>query len=267
MKNPEDYKSFMKSLAEIKAQVAQEHPQQAKNAGFMNVYAAQRMMQMAYKDNPALLPVIAPKVGQLLGLGPEETKILSEVPLDQPLSAVTGQPIGTAMPGAPTGATRSSAQMGERVLTEMPRIKQEVAAATGSLGPVQGRTTMAFLLGKVGSTGDPGLDKSLSTLKGDLTFLTSASAKFHINSVRAMEEFDRLISSGKSSEEAIQGTLDSMEQWAKTAAGQQHGAGERGGTGGSNDAPPEGADVKVPGKDGKMYWGNSKTKQIYGEAK
>ena len=229
MKNPEDYRSFIKSLAEIKAQVAKDNPTQAKNAGFMNVYAAQRMMEMAYKHDPALLPVIAPKVGQLLGLGPEETQILAQVPLDQPLSAVTGQPIGTAMPGAPTGATRSSAQMGERVLTEMPRIKQEVAAATGSLGPVQGRATMGFLLGKVGSTGDPALDKSLSTLKGDLTFLTSASAKFHINSVRAMEEFDRLISAGKSSEEAIQGTLDSMEQWARTAAGQQHGAGERGG--------------------------------------
>jgi hypothetical protein len=25
--------------------------------------------------------------------------------------------------------------------------------------------------------------------------------------------------------------------------------------------------VQVPGADGKMYWGNSKTKQLYGEVK
>lgn len=28
--------------------------------------------------------------------------------------------------------------------------------------------------------------------------------------------------------------------------------------------PPSGADVQVKGKDGKMYWGNSKTKQVLG---
>lgn len=35
---------------------------------------------------------------------------------------------------------------------------------------------------------------------------------------------------------------------------------------GNPDSPPPGADVKVPGKDGKMYWGNSKTKEIIGPA-
>ena len=37
--------------------------------------------------------------------------------------------------------------------------------------------------------------------------------------------------------------------------------------GASDGGKPPDADVKVPGKDGKMYWANSKTKTVYGEAK
>lgn len=95
---------------------------------------------------------------------------------------------------------------------------------------------MAFLLGTVGSTGDPQKDQQLNELRSDLTFAGSASAKFHINSVRAMEQFDKLAQAGKNTAPAIQGFLNSVESWASTAAKQERGYGEQG-----VPKPPEGA--------------------------
>lgn len=153
---------------------------------------------------------------------------ISQVPLDQPLSPATGQPIGTRMPGAPTQSTRAQAQVAARVLQEMPAVRTEVTDAAENLGPAKGRLLIGFLLGTVGSTGDAETDRKLNKLRTDLAFASSASARFHLNSVRAMEQFDKLVSSGKSSPNAIQGFLDSVEEWAKTAKGQELGYGERG---------------------------------------
>lgn len=201
------------------------------------LYTLSRMMQMGYSDNPAMLGAMgdfAKAAG--VNLPPSTIKILSQIPHDQPLSPTTGKPIGTHYPGAPTGSTRSQAQTAQRVLSELPRLKQEVNDAANNLGPIQGRKTMAFLLGTVGSTGDPQKDQQLNELRSDLTFAGSASAKFHINSVRAMEQFDKLAQAGKNTAPAIQGFLNSVESWASTAAKQERGYGEQG-----VPKPPEGA--------------------------
>jgi hypothetical protein len=214
--------------AEASAKKASGATGTGKLSGF-GAYALYRMAAEGYTHNPELLKAI-PAFAKALGvdLPPEISKVLQTVPHDQPLSATTGQPIGTSMPGAPTGATRSQAQTAQRVLTELPRLKSEVNAAASDLGPIQGRRTMAFLLGMVGSTGDPKKDEQLNELRSDLTFAGSASAKFHINSVRAMEQFDKLAQAGKNTAPAIQGFLDSVQSWATTAAKQERGYGETG---------------------------------------
>lgn len=232
--NPADYAKFLEAFEGAKAAAKAAHPNASKNASIMSLYAAKSILQMGYRENPAILPIASQMIGTILGqqgvhLTPDQLQVLATVPTDQPLSPTTGNPIGLSMPGAPTGATRSQAQTAQRVQTEMPRLRQAVTAAADSLGPAKGRLLIGFLLGQVGSTGDPAMDRQLSALRTDLTFAGSASAKFHINSVRQAEAFESLISAGKSPAEAIQGFLDSVQQWANTAAAQVQGYGERGG--------------------------------------
>lgn len=205
------------------------------------LYTISRMMQMGYKDNPAILSAMgefAKAAG--MNLQPETIRLLSQIPTDQPLSPTTGAPIGTGMPGAPTGATRNQAQTAQRVLDELPRLQTEVQQATNDLGPVKGRAVMGYLLGTVGSTGDPQKDQQLNQLRTDLTFAGSASAKFHINSVRAMDQFEKLANTGKNTAPAIQGFLNSVKSWATTAAKQERGYGETPATSGGSSSSPKG---------------------------
>lgn len=225
-RDPENYEKFQSAMERIKSQGG-------KNTGFMTMYAMYRLLQTAYHENPALLPAVNEMFKKVMansGMPLPEGFDISKVPLDQPLSPVTGQPIGTRMPGAPTSGTRQQAQVAARVLDEMPTIRAEVTNAAKDLGPAKGRLLIGFLLGTVGSTGDKEQDRKLSRLRTDLTFASSASARFHLNSVRAMEQFDKLVSAGKSSPDAIQGFLDGVEEWAKTAKQQELGFGERGAT-------------------------------------
>lgn len=202
-----------------------------KLSGF-GAYALYRMAAEGYTHNPELLKAI-PAFAKALGidLPPDIEKVLSTVPHDQPLSATTGQPIGTSMPGAPTSGTRVAAQNAQKFLEEYPRISAEVRAAAPDLGPVEGRKVIGFLLGTIGSTGSSQADRKLSKLRTDLTFVGSNAAKFHVNSVRQAELFDKLAAAGKNTAPAIQGFLDSVKSWATTSANQIKGYGETGSTG------------------------------------
>ena len=218
-------------MAAAKQKAASSGP--AKNASFMSIYAIYRMMDEAYKYNPAFLPLIgalAPQVFAKAGMSvpPQFAAILGQVPTGQPLSPETGEPIGTAMPGAPTVATRNQAQMAARVLPAIPEIRAEIARNAHYLGPIEGRTNMAFLLGRVGSTGDPQKDRQLSELKTNLSMLATAASRFHLNAVKAMDEILALSNAGKDSSEALNGFLDSMSEWAERAQAQEQGHGENG---------------------------------------
>ena len=208
------------------------------NTSGLGMMAVARIIEEASRLNPELgklLPGILAKEGIQIPAGAN----ITGTPLGQPLSPETGQPIGTAMPGAPTVQTRNQAQMGSKVLAEMPATKQMVKDLSGYLGPVQGRANVAFLLGKVGSTGDAQKDRQLSALRTNLTMMSSAAAKFHLNSVRAMEEFEKDADSGKDSAPALNGFLDQIQEWAQTAQKPERGYGETapatgGGTGQNN---------------------------------
>jgi hypothetical protein len=190
-------------------------------------------MDMAYQYNPDLLPQIAPIAQQVfqnahLATPPALGKVLSEVPLGQPVSPFTGGPIGMRMPGAPTTPTRSQAQTAARTLQELPRIREEVTNLAQYLGPGEGRKNIGFLLGRVGTTGDKTKDQTLSQLRTDMRLLSSAAARFHLNSVRAMDEIAQGADLGKDSASAILGFMDSIQYWANRAAQQQAGFGEAG---------------------------------------
>lgn len=219
MKDPQDYEKFQRAMAAAKASTP------GKNTGFMNAFAAYRLLDYATRYNPSLLPTIGPQLAKMLG-DPSMGSSFSQVPLDQPLSPETGQPIGTAMPGALTASNRTAAQNAEKFLKEYPRISKEVEASTTDLGPVKGRMVMGYLLGTVGSTGNPQADERLSKLRTDLKFVGSNAAKFHINSVKEAENFDNLVAVGKSPAAAIQGMLDAVKGWASTAQNQGRGYGE-----------------------------------------
>jgi hypothetical protein len=221
MANPGSYIGFQKALEETKAQVAAEHPQLAKNAGVMQLYAAQKFLNEAYTRNPKLLPVIAPMIGKILGLSPEDIAVLGQVPTDQPLSPTTGDPIGTSMPGAPTGSTRTQAQTADRVLTEIPNIRKGISAISNELGPEMGRWN-EFMTGSYGA-GDPRFEN----LRANMQFLNSAAAKFHLNSVEAVKEFNQLASAGKMTPGVLNAYIDAVSNWANTARNQELGAGEK----------------------------------------
>jgi hypothetical protein len=218
----------------------------------LGTYAMVRLLDWATKYNPELLKMM-PEILKGAGLNMPAGMNLRGIPAGLPQNEA-GQVIGTATPGAPTTQTRTAGQAAQRVITEMPRIRKEVDDLKGYLGPGEGRLNIGFLLGKVGSTGDPHKDQVLSQLRTDLVFMHSAAAKFHINSVRAIDDFEKTAEAGKDSAQALQGALDSIEPWAKTAAKQ--GRGE-----------PSNAEVQVhqgyeytKGSDGLWHRGN-KAKQ------
>ena len=194
---------------------------------FGPAFLAYHLMNQAYQENPALLPILAPVLSKMFSasgepMGPEAQKILAKPPEGQPLSPETKNPIGLHMPEAPTGATRAQAQTAARVVTELPRIRKEVQSLGSELGPIQGRWN-EFLTGKVG-TGDPRFEQ----LRTDMEFLSAAAAKFHLNSVRAVDKFDTLAQTGKMTAPVLNGFLDAMEKWAVTAQTQERGYGQSG---------------------------------------
>jgi len=226
MADPKNYEKFEKETAEAKQS-------KAKNASTGAVYAIYRMMEAGYKNNPEILPLvasIAPQVFANAGMKvpPGLAEALGKVPLDQPLSPVTGQPIGTSMPSAPTGGTRTAAQSAIRALPIITELRQQIKDSAQSLGPISGRVSVKYLLGKAGSTGDPQKDKELSSLRTNLALLSTLTAKFHINSVRAMTKIEELADAGKDSSAAIGGFLDEVEKRAKDTQAQESGYGESG---------------------------------------
>ena len=230
--------------AEGQKKWGEEYDKLAANSGQrqtgIGTLAKMRALDWATKYEPALIPHFLQALGGDVGAGglpPGAAQIPAGMPTDE-----QGKPIGTALPGAPTPTTRSQGQMAEKVLDRIPDVRKEIESLKTYLGPGEGRLNVGFLLGKVGSTGDPQKDRALSTLRTDIGLMASAASRFHINSVKAMENMESLANAGKDSAPALQGAIDGIEKWAKDAANQG-----RGRPVGQNAAPerpkgvPEGA--------------------------
>src|SRR5690348_1128824 len=169
--NPATQKPYTRTEAihEVEQQAA---AMKGAYGSFGPAYLAARVLNDAYQKNPALLPILAPVLAQMLssvpggegapgagtpGAGaPGKTsnteKVLAAVPAGQPVDQATGKPIGLSQPGAPTGTTRSAGQFAEKALARLPEIRDEIKGLDADLGPLHGRGA-EFLLGKVGSSG------------------------------------------------------------------------------------------------------------------
>lgn len=238
MADPQDYQKF------LSAQQAAKGLYRGAYGQFGPAFLAYHMLNQAYSMNPALLPVIAPTLSKMFAaagepLSPDAQKVIATPPLGQPLSPETGAPIGLHQPEAPTTQTRNQAQTAARVISEYPDTQKLVQDAAQYLGPVQGRINVAFLLGKVGSTGDPNKDKALQALRTSLEFNASAASRFHLNAIKSLEHFEALADAGKDSTAALQGFLDEMNKWATTSQKQEVGFGEQNTSG----TPPPGSKI------------------------
>lgn len=228
--DPKTYDEYLAAQAKSKG---------AGRGSIMSPYAAVRMYDTAIRSNPAMLPLAeqfiknwAAQNGMTLPPGLN----ISEVPAGQPRNE-EGTPIGTMMPGAPTGQTRTAGQFADKALLAIPRIRPEINSLSKEIGPVSGRMAH-FLVGDIGSSGDPQFDEKYSKLRTDITFLTSNAARFHLNSVRAVQEFLKLADAGKASAASLNGFIDGMEEWAKDA--KKVGEGNQP----ENNNPPAGAKIR-----------------------
>jgi len=230
--------------------------------GALGQYAPVRLltslMQTAYKDNPALLPVLKPLMSKIMAQygGEGAADVMAEIPEGQP-HASSGSAIGLSMPEAPTGATRSRGQFAGEVLPTMQEAGVEVQKLGDKLGPFMGRIS-DLLTSKIGAYGP-----EFSGLQSDLHNIATGWGRLHGNSVETMKQFTDDLNASKDPANLAE-KLRHYERQAKIY--------KTGGTGRPDElpkdpaqsGPPQGADVQVKGHDGKMYWGNSKTKQVLG---
>ena len=203
MRDPAQYQEFMAEMAKIKGGGKAE---QGAYGGFGPAFMAYRMLQSAYNENPALLPIIAPKVAQILG-EPGAAAQLAQVPAGQPRDD-QGNPIGRMMPGAPTGATRSRGQFAEAIRPAISDASKEITQLGDQLGPFQGRWN-EFYQGKLGADAP-----QYAGLRTELHNVATAWMRLHANSDAAREDFLKTLRTAQTPADLIS-SLNSIDQQAQ----------------------------------------------------
>lgn len=136
----------------------------------------------------------------------------------------------------------------EDILTRRPEL----------FGPVAGRLTEAKAA--FGSN-DPDVAK-LMTIEHQLGMV--AQGAHGMRSAQGVQSAAQSLTNGfKNSPDATKAALEAARASVRTFLSNSQNPGQ---PRAEAVAPPVGADVKVTGADGKLYWGNSKTKQILGPA-
>lgn len=219
-KNPQSFEAFQKFMHSFT-------PKGSRGAGF-SPYAAILAMRYASQENPGIMPIAAQMTAQAfkgagINLTPEEVSKMSGVPEGQPISPETGNPIGTAMPEAPTQAIRTSAQ-GAQTLENM--INQNIlpaldeASRSGEVGPMSGRV-QDFLLRKVGNPDSPAA-KLQATLDAVGPML---GRMYGFHSAQYAHNFSAFLNT-RMTPDALKGYLQGVTEHAKTAEAAQRGYGE-----------------------------------------
>ena len=244
MANPSQYQAFEKAMTAAKAKPESD----AKNGGFMSAFAAVRALQLAYTHNPDLLPVLAPVLthvfqAQGIPMPANAQEIFSSMPTGQPQNE-QGRAIGTGMPGAPTGATRSRGQFAESVLSSIDNAVSQIQQLGDKLGPMSGRFNELYI-GEIGAYGP-----EFSGLQTTLHNIGTAWMRLHADSESARQDFLHALSSAKDAANLI-ANLQAIDRQAKDYVKQGQG---RGGQGSNPPAAPGGGqpEVWVRDKNGKL---------------
>ena len=166
--------------------------------GVLGQYAPVRLLQgllnTAYNDNPALLPIVGKLASQIMsqyGVNPAQAESqIGTMPAGQPQGSEGGA-IGLRMPEAPTGTTRSRGQFAGEVLPTMREAGEEIDKLGDKLGPFMGRVS-DLVTGKVGAYGP-----EFSALQTDLHNIATGWGRLHGNSVETMKQFYDDLNSSK----------------------------------------------------------------------
>ena len=233
MRDPSKYQEFMAAMNQAKPSKAL----QGAYGGFGPAMLASRMLNAAYSENPALLPVLAPMLAKMLqqpGETPEQTQALestiAKVPTGQPQNA-EGTAIGLRMPEAPTGGTRSRGQFAQAVLPSIAQAKKEIDGLGVELGPMQGRWNEMYV-SKVGAFGP-----QYSKLQTELKNIGTAWMRLHANSESARQEFEGVLR-GAQSPANLEANLDAIAEQAQDYV--KEGQGKPGELGGGAAGPKAG---------------------------
>lgn len=183
----------------------------------------------------------------------------------KPGSQVAGDAIspgGLNTINTPTSQSRNMAEMAATVLPMAQSVKQEIASLAQSIGPAAGRWNE--LMVNKGGADFP----EFSGLDTDLDLLSSAIVRTHFGArggQQYREELRKMLGEAQSPDDLL-ARIDHADGWLEGYA-HMNDRGKGGAAppvGHVQAAPPQGADVQVKGADGKMYWGDSKTKQVLG---
>lgn len=166
--------------------------------GVLGQYAPVRLLQgllnTAYNDNPALLPLVGQLAKQIMGqygVNPGQAQeVMGGTPEGQPQNE-TGGTIGLRMPEAPTGTTRTRGQFAGELIPTMEQASKEIDSLGDQLGPFMGRIS-DLVTGKIGAYGP-----KFSGLQTDMHNIATGWGRAHGNSEKVMEAFYNDLNSAK----------------------------------------------------------------------
>lgn len=220
--------------------------------GVLGQYAPVRLLQgllnTAYNDNPALLPIVGKLASQIMaqyGISPQQAEsTLGATPEGQPQSS-EGANIGLKMPEAPTGMTRSRGQFAEAVLPSMDDAKTEIQKLGDKLGPMAGRYN-ELATGRIGAFGP-----EFAGLQTTLHNIATAWMRLHANSDNARQDFINQLKAAQDPAN-LAAVLDSIEKQATDYVAQGKGR-----TANQTWAAPKDAPA-APKEDGKYLYDGDK---------
>ena len=122
---------------------------------------------------------------------------------------------------ATPGQTRAREDLASRVSSHFDDIEHMLDEANKAnlLGPIQGRTFVDFMAGKIGTTGNPAHDELLGELRQNLSLARSGLAQLHGRggaNVGIVQGLEKNMDAGHMSYEELKGALHSMKSWVDT---------------------------------------------------
>lgn len=154
--NPSQYKAF----ATMEAQLKNAYRQQSPWAKIMPIYAAQKLLQTAYNDNPALLPGFSKMISQMFSdvgepVPADIQQAMSQTPSGMPVdTSGTAQGLSVYSKTGPTMQQRNRGQFARDAITYLHQdVYPNLDKIAGHTGPVTGY--LRSMLGHYGLLNDP----------------------------------------------------------------------------------------------------------------